>query len=433
MDEYKQLFRRKWWLLWAYFRRKWWLLLVYVLLLLTPVLIEQSGEFLGMGECENIPLTVRLLYQRLCTVGYFKARVHFTRLITLSKKSEPIEDKCEGREFMAKLLLRLRDIGPAVVVIDKWYSPGLCRDSPGTASLKSAVLQLSEKAPIVLAENSDTLDELRANADPNLRQLLQDGFTEKDQLASEPLLVPENGKTIFSGLVRLNCDTRRIPLEWQVYRDEDSVRQRHRVSLPSLSFSAAKVVDKDVGENVRVFLNEGEHPLTSFLTEDRFKPVHAIQIVCGTAPVDPKVWRECSPATDDDFDVKNKLVVVGEYSSDDEHRSVIGQVPGFVVQANYVEALLGDRYFRSIHRPLEIALTILSFFLISLAFEGSKSPHVGLLYAVLLVFSLWMVSYLAVFQWGYILTFWILGALAILPKYIDSLLDRLREKKEVPK
>jgi len=227
---------------------------------------------------------------------------------------------------MARLLLRLRDIGPAAVVIDKWYSPGLCQDSPGTASLKSAVLQLSEKVPIVLGENSDTLNELRANADPNLGKLLQDGFTEKDQLASEPPLVPANGKTIFYGLVRLNCDTRRIPLEWQVYRDEDAVRQRHRVSLPSLSLSAAKVVDKDVGKNVKAFLNEGEHPLTSFLTEDRFKPVHAMQIVCGTAPVDPKVWRECSPAPDDDFDVKNKLVVVGEYSSDDEHRSVIGRV-----------------------------------------------------------------------------------------------------------
>jgi len=334
---------------------------------------------------------------------------------------------------MAKLLLRLRDIEPAVVVIDKWYPPGVCNDSPGTAKLKSAVLQLSEKVPIVLGENSDTLHELRANADPNLGKLLQDGFTEKDQLASELPLVPGNDRTIFYGLVRLNCDTRRIPLEWQVYRDEDSVRQRHRVRLPSLSFSAAMIVDKDVDKNVKVFLNEGEHPLTSFLTEDRFKPVHAMQIVCGTAQVDPKVWRECSPATEDDFDVKNKLVVVGEYSSDDQHRSVIGQVPGFVVQANYVEALLGDRYFRSMHRPLEIALTILSFVLISLAFEGSKSPHVGLLYAVLLVFSLWMVSYLAVFQWGYILTFWILGALAILPKYIDSLLDRLREKKEVPK
>ena len=417
MDGYKQLFPRKWWL------RS-----VYVLLVLAPVLIEHGGEFLGMGECENIPLTVRLLHQRLCTVGYFKPRVHFTRLITLSNKSEPIEDKCEGREFMAKLLLRLRDIGPAVVVIDKWYSPRVCEDSSGTTNFRSAILQLSERVPIVLGEDSNTLEELRANADPNLNKLLQNGFTEEDQLANEPRLVPENGKTIFYGLVRLNCDTRRIPLKWQVYRDEDSVRQRHSVSLPSLSLAAATVVDKDVGQNLRVFLIKGEHPLTSFLTDDRFKPVHAIQIVCGTVPLGPGGWRGCNPATDDDFDVKNKVVVIGEYSNDDEHRSVIGTVPGVVVQANYVEALLGDRYFRSIPRPLEITLTILSFFLISLAFEGSKSPNVGLLKAFLLVFFLWMVSYLAAVQWGYILTFWILGFLAIFPKYIDVWLDRLKEK-----
>ncbi len=421
MDQYKQVFRRKWWLL-----------LAYALVLLIPVLVEQTGEFLGVRECEDIPLTVRLLHQRLCTVGYFKPRVHLTRLITLSNKSEPIQDKCEGREFVANLLLRLRDIEPAVVVIDKWYSPGVCKDSPGTTTLKSAVLQLSEKVPIVLGEDSDTLDELRANADPDLGKLLQDGFTEKDQLASEPHLVPENGKKISYGLVRLNCDTRRIPLEWQVYRDAESVRQRHRVSLPSLSFAAATVADKDVAKNVRAFLNEGEHPQTSFLTDDNFKPVHAMQIVCGTVPVNPQAWRECSPATEDEFDVKNKVVVIGEYSSVDEHRTVIGQVPGVVVQANYVEALLGDRYFKSIPRPLEITLTVLSFVLIRFIFEGSKSANVGLLYAVLLAFSLWMVSYLAIFQWGYIMTFWILSPLAIPLAYIDALRDRLREKKGVP-
>ena len=415
VNAYKQLFKRKWWLL-----------LVYILLLLAPMLFEQSSEFFGIGECENIPLTVKLFHQRLCTAGYFKPRVHFTRLITLSKKSEPIEDKCEGREFLAKLLLRLKDMGPAVVVIDKWYSPGICRNSPGTASLKSAILQLSEKVPIVLGEDSDTLDELRANADPNLSKLLQDGFTEKDQLANEPVLVPENGKTIFYGLVRLNCDTRRIPLKWQVYLDEESVRQKHRVSLPSLSLTAATILDKEVGENLRVFLNRGEHPLTNFLTDDRFKPVHGMQIVCGTAPPSSEGWRGCNQAAGDDFDVKNKVVVIGEYSSDDEHRSVIGEIPGVVVQANYIEALLGDRYFRS--HWLDIALTILSFGLIYLLFERSKSPNVGLLSALILVFCLWMVSYFAVIQLGYILTFWVVSALAIVPKYIDTWRDRLKEK-----
>src|SRR6266849_7261493 len=104
MNSFKQLFQRKWWLV-----------LAYIFLLLAPVLIEQGNELLGMGECENIPLTVKLVHQRLCTAGYFKPKVHFTRIITLSKKSEPIQDRCEGREFMATLLLRLKDIGPVLV------------------------------------------------------------------------------------------------------------------------------------------------------------------------------------------------------------------------------------------------------------------------------------------------------------------------------
>jgi hypothetical protein len=293
-------------------------------------------------------------------------------------------------------------------------------------------LQLSEKVPIVLAQDSDTVGELRAKADPNLKNLLQDGFTELDQLAGEPSIVPENGNKILYGLLRLNCDTRRIPLKWEVYPDKESVRQKHTVSLRSLSFAAATVVDKDVAKNVGMFLNEGEHPQTSFLIEDNFKPVHAMQIVCGTAPENLQAWRECSPATADDLDVKNKVAIIGEYSSDDDHRSVIGHVPGFVVQANYVEALLSDRYFRGIPHWLEIALTILSFVVIGWIFKDSKSPIAGLLKAVLLVFVLWMVSYWAVIQWGYIMTFWIISAVAIFPNFFDELLDWFREKRRVP-
>ena len=161
-----------------FFRGKWWLILTYILLVLAPVLAERIGEFLGASECENIPLTVKLFHQRLCTIGYFKPRVHFTRLVTLSEGSEPVQDKCEGREFMAKVLLRLSEIGPALVVIDKWYPSDICKDSPGTIDLKSAIVRLSEKAPVVLGEGSYTLDELRANAYPKLEDLVKNGFTE---------------------------------------------------------------------------------------------------------------------------------------------------------------------------------------------------------------------------------------------------------------
>ncbi|HAT33397.1 MAG TPA: hypothetical protein DCW29_21875 [Janthinobacterium sp.] len=39
------------------------------------------------------------------------------------------------------------------------------------------------------------------------------------------------------------------------------------------------------------------------------------------------------------------IVLVGETSEDERHLSVIGDVPGFVLHANYIEALLDQRYF----------------------------------------------------------------------------------------
>jgi hypothetical protein len=55
--------------------------------------------------------------------------------------------------------------------------------------------------------------------------------------------------------------------------------------------------------------------------------------------------------TNSTFDIgclRNKIVVVGWADPGDVHQSVVGKVPGYLLQANYIEALLDDRYFGSV-------------------------------------------------------------------------------------
>src|SRR5438309_769544 len=126
-----------------FWRRKWGLVLAYFVLLLAPIAVEQGEELWGARECERLPLAIKFVHQRLCTAGYFKPRVHFVKLVTLNQNLDPIQDKCEGREFMARLLSRLGSMNPSLVVIDKWYSTDICVNSPGTIDLKSAIATVS--------------------------------------------------------------------------------------------------------------------------------------------------------------------------------------------------------------------------------------------------------------------------------------------------
>ena len=38
-----------------------------------------------------------------------------------------------------------------------------------------------------------------------------------------------------------------------------------------------------------------------------------------------------------EFGFRGKIVLIGEHSADDQHQSVLGTVPGVVLQANYLK------------------------------------------------------------------------------------------------
>jgi CHASE2 domain-containing sensor protein len=143
-------------------------------------------------------------------------------------------------------------------------------------------------------------------------------------------------------------------------------------------------------------LKEGDGSLAygSFLPARSFHPLSAAEVLA--AP--DKVRRA----------VEHKIVIVGgNWHSKalgrggwiDEHATPAGLMAGAFVHANYVEALLDQRFYR----PLEGLGEILEFALIViliLAVAGNRSPRLVLLLVAGLCLSAVVVSYLAMQNLG---------------------------------
>lgn len=400
--------------------RRIWLWLIYIVIAIVVVLIHYRGEIFETG-CGSLSWTARLWHQRLCTAGHRKPRTHYVRVITLSAATEPVGDKCEGRKFVASLLPRLRDLGVSVIAIDKWYLPTACLNSGATSALQTQVNLVSQTVPIILAQDSDTYDELQANNDPDVKLWKNLGLSKNDQVLAKSAIVVD-GKASRFGLARLACNNWQIPLTWTVHPSPDGLNavDKEGDQMDSLAFAAAKRFDGKLEEVMRSHVDNRDDLVGAFLPLEAFRPLSATKVLCGLQAIkyDPK---NCTPGEPSEVWLKGSIVLIGEYSEADTHQSVIGSVPGFLLQANYIESLLDDRYYELIPRWLEIILAILCFVAIDITIEKARSPHLGGLFAVIGVACLWAIAHFSIMQWGYYFTFWFPAILVVIPKWLEAM------------
>ena len=99
-------------------------------------------------------------------------------------------------------------------------------------------------------------------------------------------------------------------------------------------------------------LNTDAYPYIGFIHPEKFCRFAASAVLgvknlgsndhVGPCPVDSRGRADLQY-------MRSKVVIVGEQSHDlDTHLSVVGPVPGFIMQANFVEALLDNRYFKPV-------------------------------------------------------------------------------------
>jgi hypothetical protein len=163
------------------------------------------------------------------------------------------------------------------------------------------------------------------------------------------------GSRLEEYVINLDLNTRRLPLKWHVFRSKDQAKEKSDgESRETLALVAARAYDSELllrHPRLRAFIDSGEHPYISFLKKEDFLVIPAGRILTrggsnesdeAQGHLDEKPMPELRRLT-------GRIVLIGEINRDsDEHLSVVGPIPGVYLQANYVEALLDDRYFRPI-------------------------------------------------------------------------------------
>jgi hypothetical protein len=349
-------------------------------------------------------------YQRLTTSSRRPPRAHSVKIISLAKGQEPDDifapHLCRQRVFISKLLERVESFHPAVIVIDKYFSLEGCEEKEPNERLRNSVA--TSPVPIIIGLQTLTGREIERD----------ERFTaaEKKAIGATCLMLAPHFKfddhgvpsTFKYGLTRLNEDTRKIPLQWSVYGEPADLDRGTPSSMATLSLATAEQFEQGM-PHARVLnqlLSQGKHPFTGFLRE--IPTISAIEVLCGKKPWTDPNWENCQgKGLPVDDDLQNRIVIIGEFGNEfDLHESVIGEISGVVLQANYVESLLDDRYLSPVNKRIGLLVNLIWVVIVELCFAYSSSPKRGLFYSVVSLLILAIICYLLVLD-GYFLPVWV--------------------------
>jgi CHASE2 domain len=315
-----------------------------------------------------------------------RAFPHYVTVITLDKKREPAEifqDLCEQRRFMAKLVLRVAREDPAVLVIDKFYSPHACSELDANRALADALNYA--KIPVIIGDASMT-------------------FPEHDQtLVLKPRMDFGSGMGIKYGLLRVDSDPRRLPLGWRVLDagSEMEVEMKPRW-MPSLSLVAAQEFDPQIARRLESKGLMENHPYTTLISESAMRTYSAIDLICQGRSRPNDNWKTCTALTpQQNHSLKGQIVVIGDIGKE----TLIGGMPGVILQANYIESLLDFRYVAPVSTRFEFSLNLVLAVGFAWIFfrTGSKKIFVLVPFSVLIP---WILAYLLVTLFGYYMVIW---------------------------
>jgi CHASE2 domain len=353
------------------------------------------------------------------------------RLVTLDKGSEPRdifgdENLCRQRFFMAMLIQRLEDLGAKSIVVDKYFAPHTCENLPsGPQNGTDALLRVvnATSVPITLGLHTAHVGGV-AGTSPEIKTCL----VLADALRFGSGKCQGESRCVDGGAIRLNSDTRRIPIDWEVFQSEREAEQNENPRIfRSLSLVAAQQSDPEgkARERLVELLKDRDpsHPFTSFVRE--IPQFHARQVLCGidfpeNAGSD---WdHTCKPPeiegtrngqsvgalTDAEIasEIRGQTIVIGELSDEDMHNSVIGEsVPGALLQANYIQSLLEGRYFPAVPGVVSF-LWYLAWFSLTFLLFLKKTPNTAAVWSlvalcVLVIASILVMKYMGrIVPWG---------------------------------
>ena len=255
---------------------------------------------------------------------------HYTVVVEIDPDRDPgsigMQDSCGQRKMIAALVPRVAAARPRVIVIDKYFGEKACPDNINE-NLIAALTDVNNEVPVVIGRRVATGD---------------------DYLLPSPL----SGLGLREGIVNIDPDTRKLPLKWLVFPTKsDKDHDTREVWRDTLALTAGRAYEKGQleAEHSRLakLLNPVQHPYISFLELDQFKPYRLLAgfVLCGHNLKQGEDATACPASSSDLGVVSGKIVVIGEITDQDEKSTVVGRMPGVFLQANFIEALLDDRYY----------------------------------------------------------------------------------------
>jgi hypothetical protein len=289
--------------------------------------------------------------------------------------SDPQEPSaCRRRLYIAQLLKALSVYAPKVVVLDMWFDPTYCSDANSQA-LWDELEHLSTQVSVVSGLGAYNHAGIRSALPAEFADISnrKPRFTAME-LVLKPRIYPvhSGNSEITEGVVALNSDNRKIPLSWPVYDSFTTVGEVGQPRrLDSLSIAAVRAYEpkSTILKKLGALAQDGSakistefHPYTSFLPEEGLPIARAIDVICSAHPDDS--WKiECATVGNHSFGshtmIDGKIILIGlGGDSEDFHESLIGNVPGVILQANYIESLLCYRFYRPLSTSPQIVIAI---------------------------------------------------------------------------
>lgn len=294
------------------------------------------------GElCERYDLALReryWLYQKIVDLKPWKSRADRTALVLVrdSEFQRDLKARSPIRgDYLAALLRAVAAAQPPIIAIDFQLSVPERSRAEDRELLKAIREVAARHIPVVL---------------PVTLVPKGDKYAPEQQVYSGEDL----GSSVRTGHIGAFQDVRAIPVGLRL---ADGTRQD--------SFAEA-IVKLDSPDALADFTNEDDQPFATFVPPERFRQIGAAEALTGNETVRGKLRTRIVIISGDW--IKNRLT--GEHV--DSWPSPVGMIPGSMLQANYVEALLGSRVYHEANAGLGVTLELLPALLLALLFAFRK-------------------------------------------------------------
>lgn len=301
------------------------------------------------------------VYQKIITAGPREFTQNYTSIIDLGSGLHSLQrvGACGQRKFMGKLLDVISKEKPAVIVIDKYYKAICDTKTNGENGFVDKIREISLHTPIIIGRAIDTSSTLSSLNETISSPVLEESI----QLSENP------EQKITEGIVNTESDIRRLPLLWRI---REKVSDSYSNSIPSLSWAAVEAYYKSQNKlnypaRLKRILTNEVSPYVGFIEKQKFRILLADAIEenkSNSVIVSDRLHNSEAVMQE----LRGKIVIIGESNSRmDNHETPIGKMSGFIIQSNYIEALLDQRYYEP--APVWLDYSI-GFFIFSAVYFG---------------------------------------------------------------